>query len=239
MAGRETGAPGTDPATAVPTPAAIADRLAAERLSLLGGFECAEAEPAIPAGTAMVLLVGPGPGFWPHLTAQPEWSDGLPDPLDRWSRRAVGRIACSLGAKALFPFDGPPWHPFQSWALRTGRLWKSPVRLLVHDGQGLWVSFRGALALKERIALPPPPTASPCAACPGQPCRTACPAGALVPEGYDTARCHAFLDTTAGVGCMQQGCAVRRACPLSQVYDRMPAQSAYHMARFHRRGVNG
>lgn len=210
----------------------IAARAAAERLAILGGFAAEPGEAGLPAGTTTLLMLGPGAGFWPHLTAQPEWQDGAPDPVDRWSRRAIGRIACDLGAKALFPFGGPPWHPFYAWALRTGRVWESPVRLLVHDTQGLWVSFRGALALKEPVALPPAPAAPPCAACAGRPCRSACPAGALVPAGYDLDRCHGFLDT--GAGCMGQGCAVRRACPVSQGYDRMPEQSAYHMAQFHR-----
>lgn len=209
---------------------------ARERLAILGGFACAEGEPGLPAGTATLLMLGPGAGFWPHLTAQPEWQDGAPDPVDRWSRRAVGRIACDLGAKALFPFGGPPWHPFYAWALRTGRVWESPVRLLVHDAQGLWVSFRGALALKDPLALPQAPAEPPCAACAGQPCRSACPAGALVPAGYDLDRCHGFLDTGPGADCLARGCAVRRACPVSQGYDRMPEQSAYHMGQFHRRG---
>ena len=215
---------------------AVAALAEAQHLAILGGFACDGDEAGLPAGTRTVLMLGPGQGFWPHLTAQPEWQDGAPDPVDRWSRRAVGRIACDLGAKALFPFGGPPWHPFQSWALRTGRVWESPVRLLVHDAQGLWVSFRGALALKDRVALPAPPAAPPCATCPGQPCRSACPAGALVPAGYDLDRCHGFLDTRPGADCMGAGCAVRRACPVSRGYDRMPEQSAYHMAQFHRRG---
>ena len=236
MAGRETGAPGVEPDAALPTLEEIAARAAAERLAILGGFATAPDEPHLPAGTAALLLIGPATGFWPHLTGAPEWQDGAPDPVDRWSRRVIGRLACDLGAKALFPFGGPPWHPFQSWALRTGRVWESPVRLLVHEDQGLWVSFRGALALKRAVPLPPPPAAAPCTDCAGQPCRTACPAGALVPAGYDLDRCHGYLDTLAGADCMGQGCAVRRACPVSRGYDRMPGQSAYHMAQFHRRG---
>jgi hypothetical protein len=47
-----------------------------------------------------------------------EFRDGRPDPIDRWSRRVIGHMACDLGAKALFPFGGPPWHPFIAWAKR-------------------------------------------------------------------------------------------------------------------------
>ena len=158
-------------------------RLAAERLEVLGGFAC-EGEAGLPPGTRTLLLIGPAePGFWAHLKAQPEW--GGADPVDRWSRRVIGRIACDLGAKALFPFGGPPYHPFYQWALRTGRVWDSPVRLLVGAGQGLMISFRGALALKEVMELPAA-SARPCDNC-SKPCltggclvRRACP----VSQGY-------------------------------------------------------
>jgi hypothetical protein len=66
-------------------------------------------------------------------------------------------MACDLGAKALFPFTGPPWHPFIAWARRSGRAWESPVGFLVHDRAGLMVSYRGALALSHRIDLPATP----------------------------------------------------------------------------------
>jgi epoxyqueuosine reductase len=206
-------------------------RLAEERLEVLGGFAVAEGEEGFPAGTRTLLLLGPTePGFWAHLQAQPEW--GSPDPVDRWSRRVIGRIACDLGAKAVFPFGGPPYHPFYRWALRTGRVWDSPVRLLVHSGQGLMVSFRGALALKEAVDVPPP-TVKPCEGC-SAPCLTACPVGALTVKGYDVPACHDFLDRPEGAECLTGGCLVRRACPVSQTYARMPEQSAYHMGQFHR-----
>lgn len=208
----------------------IAARLAAHQLEILGGFH-AKDDPALPEGTRTLLMVGPKePGFWPHLQAQPEW-DGTPDPIDRWSRRVIGRIACDLGAKALFPFGGPPYHPFYQWALRTGRVWDSPVRLLIHASQGLMVSFRGALALKEHVAVPPP-AAKPCESC-ARPCLAACPAGALGGAGYDVPACHAYL-SAGDRDCMKSGCLVRRACPVSATYARMPEQSAYHMGQFHK-----
>jgi hypothetical protein len=41
-----------------------------------------------PAGTRTLLLLGPAePGFWPHLTAQPEWLDGAPT---RWTAGRAG-----------------------------------------------------------------------------------------------------------------------------------------------------
>ena len=209
----------------------IAPRLAPHALTVLGGFHPDGGE-GLPKGTETLLLIGPAePGFWPHFTQSPEWQDGAPDPMDRWSRWVIGRIACDLGGKALFPFGGPPFHPFFTWALRTGRVWQSPVRLLVHDEAGLWVSFRGALALKTRIDLPAPPP-NPCDTCAERPCLSACPAGALTGAGYDVPACQSFLHRAEGAACMTGGCHVRGACPVSVRHARMAEQSAYHMGQF-------
>ena len=229
MAGRQTGAVGVEPVAAISL-TDIAAKAALCHLEVLGGFACAD-DPALPPGTRTLLLLGPRePGFWQAVQASPEWA--APDPVDRWSRRVVGQLACDLGGKALFPFGGPPWQPFYTWALRTGAVWESPVKLLVHGSQGLFVSFRGALALREVVDLPAAP-ARPCDAC-AKPCLTACPVGALTGAGYNLPACHGFLDSTAGQGCMTGGCGVRSTCPLSQAYARMPEQSAYHMRQFHR-----
>lgn len=211
------------------------DRLAgAERLAVFGAFHPLP-EDGAPPGTATLLLFGPRePGFWAHVTAAPEWRDGAADPLDRWSKRVLGALAATLGGQALFPSDGPPYWPFTTWALRSGRAWTSPVRLLVHDVAGLMVSFRGAIALGRALALPPARSASPCESCAGRPCLAACPPGALGGGGYDLAACHGFLDRAAGRDCLSAGCLVRRACPLSRAYGRLPEQSAYHMRQFHR-----
>lgn len=209
----------------------IEARLGPHHLSVFGGFHPVP-EDDTPKGCATLVMIGPRePGFWAHVTAEAEFGDGAPDPLDRWSRRVIGRLACDLGAKALFPFAGPPWRPFIRWASRTGRARPSPVTLLVHDRAGLMVSYRGALALRERLDLPEPPPA-PCAPC-ARPCEIACPVGALSGTGYDVKACHGFLDTEGGRDCLEQGCRVRRACPVSETYGRRPEQSAFHMRSFH------
>lgn len=229
MAGRAAREAGVEPVAAVSLKE-IDARAAARHLEVLGGFH-AEDDPALPKGTRTLLLLGPRqPGFWAAVKASEHW--GGPDPVDRWSRVEVGRLACDLGGKALFPFGGPPYLPFYAWAIRSGAVWESPVKLLVHGTQGLWVSFRGALALKEVVDLPPPPP-RPCDCC-AKPCLTACPAGALTGAGYDVPACHAFLDTAGGRDCMTGGCLVRGSCPVSQSHARLAEQSAYHMGQFHR-----
>ena len=203
------------------------------QLDVLGGFHPADTDGA-PAGCNTVLLLGPlEPGFWPVLTDSAEFRDGKADPVDRWSLRVVSQLAEDLGATPVFPFGGPPWHPFISWALRSAQSFSSPVSLLVHDKAGLMVSYRGALAFSRHIELPATQP-SPCQSCAGRPCISACPAGAITEGQYDVPACHAFLDTPEGQDCLQGGCLVRRACPVSRTYPRAPAQSAFHMAAFHR-----
>ena len=207
----------------------VAARVAGDGLAVRGAFHPAP-EDLAPEGAGTVVLLGPGEGFWEVFTAAPEYGDGLADPLDRWSARVIGAHARALGAGALFPFGGPPWHPFIAWARRGGQVWEAPVGLLVHEAAGLFVSFRGALALPRRLPLPAPGR-SPCPAC-AAPCRAVCPAEALTPGGYDVPRCRAWLDTAPGRDCLARGCAVRRACPVGAGL-RLPAQSAFHMAAFH------
>lgn len=204
---------------------------AARSLTILGGFH-PSADDNAPQGCKTLLMLGPDePVFWTAFTQSPEWQDGQPDPMDRWSTRVVGDWADDLGATPLYPFGGAPFLPFFSWALRTGRIHASPINFLVHDRAGLFVSFRGALALAEHIDLPKAGPA-PCDSCAEQPCRTACLSGALTPEGYDVPTCRSFLDTAEGAMNLTSGCAVRRSCPVSQDFGRLPAQSAYHMQQF-------
>lgn len=204
-----------------------------EALCVFGAFH-PSAEDLTPDGTRTLLLLGPRePGFWVHVTASPEFQDGAPNPLDRWSQRVISALAATLNATALFPFGGPPYQPFLRWAERSGRAWQSPAGPLVHDMAGMMVSYRGALALTEALDLPAPPS-KPCDSC-AQPCLTACPVSALsADQGYELTACHTHLDTTAGSEtCMAAGCLSRRACPISQGYARLPDQSAFHMASFH------
>lgn len=179
-----------------------------------------------------VLLLGPDePGFWHRFEASPEYEDGAPDPLDRFSKRLIGTLARAWGGRAVFPSDGPPWPPFTRWARESGRAHVSPVGLLVHDEVGLWLSFRGAIILPGHLPRAPAP-ANLCLSCTTQPCRSSCPVAALDPEGYDTASCKAFLRTPEGQDCMEKGCAVRRACPVSAGCGRLERQSAFHMRAF-------
>lgn len=176
-----------------------------------------------------LILIGPDePSFWPIFAQSPEYHDGQPDPLDRWSRRVLDDIAAHFGATALYPFGGPPYRPVMTWALRSGRFWSSPIGFLVHDTAGLFVSLRGVLFVKERLT--PETSSNPCTTCQDKPCLAACPVGAFS-LGYDVAACKSHLATLQGHDCMTQGCRSRRACPIGQG-NRQPAQATHHMKAF-------
>ncbi len=197
----------------------LTDALAAHRLIPLG--HC-------PHDGGTLILVGPDePHFWPVFTHSPEYQDGSPDALDRWSTRVLTGLAETVTGKAIFPFGGPPFHPFYTWALETGRFFTSPIGFLVHDKRGLFASFRGAIWVADTIA--PTPSDSPCPSC-AAPCASACPVGAF-DNGYDVAACKAHINSAAGANCIDKGCRARRACPIGQNL-RLPAQAEFHMKAF-------
>ena len=210
----------------------IENAAALERLHVLGAFHVDETDET-PPQTRTLILLGPGePGFWRHATAAREFSDGFRDPLDRWSNRVISALAGEFNAEPLFPFGGPPYRPFIKWALKTGRCWASPITFLVHDEAGLFVSFRGALAMRERLEIPPPAARRPCDTCSERPCIDACPAGVLNNSGYDALGCKQHVGSPAGADCLQMGCAARRSCPVSKGYGRVHAQSQFHQLAF-------
>ena len=181
-----------------------------------------------------LFLIGMvGSAQWPAFVDSPEAADGAAHPLDRWSRRVIGALARDLGARALHPFEGPPYWPFQAWARRAEPVWPSPVGMLLHRDYGLWHSYRGALAFRERIVISPlEPSRSPCESCAEKPCLHSCPVGAFTPDGYDVVGCAGHVRGDAGVDCLDGGCKARRACPVGGEHAHGEAQTRFHMRAF-------
>lgn len=199
-------------------------------------FVGGEAAPDLADGrpAASVALVGNiGSSIWPaFLRWQAGRADrGGSDPLDAWSKEIIQAVAAAAGATAWFPSD-PPWQPFQQWAMRAEGLKASPLGILIHPLYGLWHGYRGALGFSTPIADAPVRTAlHPCDHCPGKPCLTACPAGAVRLDVFDVPACRAHLRASAGQrGCMAFGCLSRAACPVGAAYRYEDAQLGFHMA---------
>jgi hypothetical protein len=184
----------------------------------------------------LVLLGFVGGAEWPAFAASAEAADGLPNPLDRWSRRVIDALGARHGAAALYPSDGPPWLPFQRWAMQAEAVYPSPLGILIHPDFGLWHAYRGALAFRVRLALPfRDRRPSPCSTCSGRPCEHRCPVTAISPSGYDHAACVAHVTAAEGVDCLQQGCQARRACPVGATYRYGVEQAGFHMRALLRR----
>ena len=209
-----------------------------EGLASRGAFRVAadDAVPPFPDGApaATLVLVGnTGPAMWAAFAAAEEASDGSPDALDRWSRRVVSHLACTLGGAAYFPFGGPPWLPFIRWAQRAGPVYPSPIGPLVHPDFGLWHAYRGAIAFREHLDLPPRDNrASPCVSCVERPCLSSCPVDAFSATGYDVERCAAQIASAAGAPCLTGGCLARHACPVGCDAAYSVPQAAFHMRAF-------
>ncbi|MCH2096066.1 MAG: ferredoxin [Rhodobacteraceae bacterium] len=210
----------------------LSDKAAAVGLAVRGALHPEDGD-AAPKNTGTLVLLGPDePRFWSIFTASQEARDAQPDPMDRWSKRVIRQLAVQLNGAAIFPSDGPPYPAFLHWAQRSGRAHLAPVGLMVHDDAGLFLSYRGALALPDRLPIPVAPR-TPCLDCETRPCEMACPVSALtVDAAYDVPSCKAHVTSAGGTECLTKGCEVRRACPISQRFGRLDAQSAFHMCAF-------
>ncbi len=237
-----------------PTLAAIRNVLAARGLTPRGAFHPTEIDEVPPlsdgrAAATLVLAGNAGPAMWdafagargddPRKSGDPRLAGD--HALDEFSRIVLGEIAGEFDALALLPNDGPPYYPFQRWAMRAEPLHVSPIGILIHPEYGLWHGYRGALAFAERLDLPPPDSQpSPCQTCADRPCLSTCPVGAFTESGtesgaksdYDVPACIAHIEAAAGADCRDQGCRARRACPVGREFIYAPAQAAFHTAAF-------
>ena len=135
-----------------PLEAELGAALQPHGLQLRGSFaaqptDCLGPLPNGQAVASVWMVGGVGSAFWPRFKASGLYADGLPDPLDRWSQSIGDALAQRLGGRALYPSDGPPYHPFQQWADRAGPLQPSVMMLRIHPEFGLWHAYRFALAL--------------------------------------------------------------------------------------------
>lgn len=216
----------------------LAKQLARSGFLALGGFHpvTADAAPEAAPGkpTRTLLLIGnAGPALWNILRDAPESRDIYPDPLDRFTRRILTEVAEDFGLGVAFPFGGPPWHPFQRWALKVGHFSPSPVGVLAHAVYGPWVAFRAALLSQDLFGtFQAGGRPGPCVNCRTKPCIQACPAEALSEEhGYDVPRCRVHVTASPGAVCLT-GCLARRACPVGMTYAQTPDQAKFHMTAF-------
>lgn len=217
----------------------LAKEAEAAGLALRGGFHPAVDERLPPLADGrpartLLLLGMVGRAGWETFTRSPEARLDR-DPLDSWTRRVVSELAGGIGALPLFPFEGPPYWPFQRWAMRAEPVAPSPIGILIHPEFGLWHAYRAAVLFGERIVLPErEQRAIPCDTCTDRPCLLACPVGAFSGKAYKVEACAAHISSPAGALCMEEGCRARDACPVAPGYRYAPEQIRFHMRAFRR-----
>ena len=217
--------------------ATIEDAVRPYGLMLRGGFH-PKPDDSVPAlcdgreANTLVLVGNAGQALWRVFGRAPEFN-GMPDPLNRWTARVLDEIGAALGARALFPFGGPPYLPFVRWAKRAEPVAESPIGMLIHPDYGLWHAYRGALAFAETIDLPArEERPRPCDTCADKPCLKTCPVGAFTAAGYDVPACTAHISRPEGADCVDFGCRARRACPVGRDFLYDPPQARFHMEAF-------
>jgi hypothetical protein len=211
----------------------ISEAIAPAGMICCGGFHPLP-EDGIESPAATVILIGNvGSAMWRVFAASVFERESGANRLDRWTRDVLTKAARRLNARVLFPFDGPPFHPFMRWAARAEALTPSPIGPLIHPRHGLWQAYRGAFVFGERIDLPAKQRApSPCEGCFGKPCATGCPVAAIGEDGYDVDRCIAHLRSEDGADCLALGCRARRACPIGADFRHELGQARFHMRAF-------
>jgi len=189
-----------------------------------------------------LLLIGNGgSSSWQVFSQSAEFADGRDNPLDRWSARIGNELAATIGGRAIFPYEGPPFPPFLSWAAATGTAVPSRLSMFMHKDFGLWHAYRFALAVPEAPGrlLAGAVSESPCLSCADTPCLAACPVGAFSGAAYRPDLCMDYLASDAGSPCRQLGCASRRACPVGKAFTYRPEQAEFHMDAFVRSRLRG
>jgi hypothetical protein len=185
-----------------------------------------------PAGT-LVMVGFVGRQQWAGFSGSPEFRDGRPHPLDRWSYRVVSALASRLGARPYFPFTSP-FMPFVRWAQKAEAVAPSEIGMLIHPDFGLWHAWRGALAFDDKFDLPPRDSRPrPCDSCEEKPCLSTCPVKAFNGNGaYDIRACGAHIRRPEGVDCVELGCRAKRACPVGAEFRYGREQAEFHMRAF-------
>jgi hypothetical protein len=190
-------------------------------------------ETLVPGARAALIVGSGGPSFFDLFKRESaERRDGLPNPLDRFTRAVVERTAraalepLGVGYALRFPFlvASGPHIPFQRLGRAAGLGPPGPLGLQIHPTFGPWWAYRALVVLDTPLpALAP--LGDGCAGCPA-PCVAACPAGAVQLSGFVIPACHARR--LAAEPC-RRSCAARIACIRGPEHRYTVDQLAFHM----------
>lgn len=181
-----------------------------------------------------LLFAHAGRTLWENLQQQRQNYENSPAPVDEYScDRVYGYLrARALENKAVFlyPFNdskdcGEP--DLQALGRLAGWHNDSPLMLGMHPDFGTWFAYRVLVLTVSDLPLTvPQPASSPCLACTGKPCITACPARALQGGTLDFTTCADYRLKESSV--CAATCMSRCACPAGSKYRYDDAQMSWH-----------
>lgn len=160
----------------------------------------------------LILLGHGGTTLWAAMKAA---AIASANPIDDFSVRTVDQwFAAELPdhtCRILYPGGNPPG--LQMLGQLAGWHHASPFMVGINDLWGSWYAYR-VLLLADTDLAPTPPLVmpSPCTQCTEQPCRPACPAGALPAEGFVLQKCLAYRRQPTSA--CRTTCLARLACPV-------------------------
>ncbi|MDJ0614203.1 MAG: ferredoxin [Rhizobiaceae bacterium] len=192
-------------------------------------------------GACGIVIGNAGPEMWRVFSVSAEFGDGLPNPMNRWTRRVLEEAALNFCDFCIFPFDEPYW-PFQRFLSSASHIGQSPLGLYIHPEFGLWHALRGVLVFEDRQRFDSLFNTKgfdvkeliqhPCDTCADKPCLSACPVGAFNGTALDVKSCFEHLDADHDPKCMTLGCRARHACPVGNEYRYDAEQIRFHMRSY-------
>ena len=187
-----------------------------------------------------VLVLGHGGGaFWTGFAAHVSADPARPDPLDAYTRAAIGTALADClpaSSRLIFPFEFPTVPvSFQRLAVLAGLGSPSLLGVLVHPEFGPWIALRAAVLVPIWVTAPAPAAGfDPCPTCVERACIASCPAGAVTSAGWNIPACAAHRarpDDPCAVGCHARiDCVIGRA-------HRYPAAAQVHHQAYVRPGL--
>lgn len=177
----------------------------------------------------LILIGNLGGGFWQALQRRGMHGSA---PVDTFVGECVrawmeGPLA---GHAWLQLFPGTRPIGLQRLGELAGWHHPSPFWVGVDAEWGSWFAYRAAVLADTSLPVTPRrETTSPCLSCSGQPCVSACPAGALASDQTGAWRLQVCLDyrKQPGSACVDR-CLARNACPVGEPHRYSDEQIAYH-----------
>ncbi len=184
-----------------------------------------------------IVVIGQGGGaFWRFYEAQGAAFFTGAHPFDSFTVACVERVLQPVLARmavdwrCFYPFRfGHQRISFQHLAAAAGLGVPSVLGLLLHPVYGPWMALRAAVSVNVPMPGSPLQSFDPCHRCHEQPCRAACPGGALsASRGWDATAC--ARHRLRAVDDCADGCHARVACVYGQPH-RYPLTAQRHHQR--------